>query len=169
MKDRFTFDLRQIMDEIFEASENFQQAVKNGFKHNPPPFWGDWDDRVDFYPAHPYPPANVYMDNDKTMTFEFALAGFAEEDIDLQFVGDHMVLNAKAPEKPEQTEDLKYFKKRLKMKNIENQKYYVPEDKFDRENVKAVYKSGLLTVTIPAKEVAETKDGIKIEIVKEAE
>lgn len=171
MNDRFRFDFKTIMDDVFEASENFQEAVKNGFQNGPHNCWKKWDERVDFYPAHAYPPANVYMDKEKTLYFEFALAGFKEDQIDLQFQGDYMVLNITVPEqeKKDEEEKIRYFKRRLKMKSVKDQKYYVPEDRFDRENVKAVYKSGLLAITISSKEVVETKEGIKVEIVREAE
>ncbi|MBN1648909.1 MAG: Hsp20/alpha crystallin family protein [Spirochaetales bacterium] len=167
MKDKFVFDFRDILDEIFEASENFQDEMKKRFHRGPNAFWKNWDDNVDFYPAHSYPPANVYMDKDKTLYFEFAVAGFSENAINLQFVGDYMVLNITAPEPEEGKDDIRYFKKRLKMKAVQDQKYYVPADRFDQEKVKAVYKSGLLKVAIPARETVETKDGVKIEIVKE--
>lgn len=169
MKDKFSFDLREILDEIFEASENFQEEMKKKFGHGPHGFWRNWDERVDFYPAHAYPPANVYMDKEKSIYFEFALAGFREQDINLEFIGDYMVLNVKVPKQEENKDEYRYFKRRLKVKEITDQKYYVPADKFDRENVKAVYKNGMLKVTIPAKETVETQDGIKIEIVREAE
>lgn len=171
MKDRIVIDLGQIMDEIFEATKDFGDAFKKGFAfrnhETGKPF--SWDDNVDYYPHYSYPPANVYMKKDRTLILEFALAGFEESSIDLQFQGDYLVLSAKAPEDQEEDEQVRYFKRRLKMKSIESQKYFVPEDKFDRENVKAVYKNGLLTITIPSKETVETKEGIKIEIVREAE
>ena len=53
--------------------------------------------------------------------------------------------------------------------DIEKQKYYVPLDKFAQEQVKAVYKNGILKVTIPPKEDTTVNEGIKIEIIKEGE
>ena len=159
------------MDEIFEATKDFGDAFKKGFRlHNHEkgrPF--SWDDNVDYYPHYSYPPANVYMKEDRTLVLEFALAGFEESGIDLKYQGDYLVLSARAPEDPEDAEHLRYFKRRLKLKNIESQKYFVPEDKFDRDQVKAVYRNGLLRVTIPSKERVEAKEGIKIEIVQEGE
>jgi len=100
---------------------------------------------------------------------EFALAGFEENDINLQFQGDYMVLSAKPSSDFGKQEDLRYFKRRLKFKEIVEQKYYVPENKFDREKVKAVFKNGILKITIPPKAGYTPEDGIKIEIVKEGE
>jgi HSP20 family molecular chaperone IbpA len=64
-------------------------------------------------------------------------------------------------------ENVRYFKRRLKMKDIEKQKYFVPLDKYAQEKVKAVYKNGILRVSIPPKDEPDQNDGIKIEIVKE--
>ena len=80
-----------------------------------------------------------------------------------------MVLSAKAPADGGQQEEIKYFKRRLKLKDIQGQKYYVPADKFDQEKVKAVYKYGLLRVSIPSRETPQSADGVKIEIVEEDE
>ena len=66
-------------------------------------------------------------------------------------------------------EGIRYFKRRLKLKDIEKQKYYVPADKFDQEKVKAVFKNGILKVTVPPKETTESSEGIKIEIIREGE
>jgi HSP20 family molecular chaperone IbpA len=170
MKDRIVIDLAQMLDEIFEATKGFGEAFKNGFNfshHSNGPF--EWDQNVDYYPHHSYPPANVYITSDRTMVFEFALAGFSESDITLEFQGDYMVLSAKTPEGAGGQEEVRYFKRRLKLKDISEQKYFVPEDKFDRENVKAVFKNGLLRVTIPSLSDVESKEGIKIHIVQEDE
>jgi HSP20 family molecular chaperone IbpA len=178
-------DIGQIFDQIFEAAQefgenfknmNFGEGFKDGFKGNfhahvktddKPPFgmWGD--DNVDYYPGFSYPPMNVYMSPEKTLVFEFALSGFNESDISLSFNGDYMVFSARINEDAVPDENVRYFKRRLKLKDIDRQKYYVPQDKFDQEKVKAVFKNGILKVTIPPKEVTETPEGIRIEIVKE--
>jgi HSP20 family protein len=167
MKDKIVIDIGRIMDEIFEAAQDFGEAFKDEFtekgKH---PF--HWDETVDFYPTYSYPPTNVYMTSNKTLVFEFALSGFREEDVTLEFHGDHMLFSAKVPEDAkQQQEDVKYFKRRLKLKDISEQRYYVPADKFERDNVKAVFKRGILTVTVPPKEEMKTEGGVKIEIVTE--
>ncbi|MDR1230211.1 MAG: Hsp20 family protein, partial [Spirochaetaceae bacterium] len=64
-------------------------------------------------------------------------------------------------------ENLRYLKHRLKLKDIDKQKYFVPLDKYAQDKVKAVYKNGILRVRIPPKEEVEKDEGIKIEIVNE--
>jgi len=192
MKDKVVIDLAKIMDDVFEAAQsfkdNFEQGDFNfqdweekfrdfgqkpgpgaGFHHGPrrPPKF--WEENMDFYPSYSYPPMNVYMTKEREIIFEFAMAGFDEKSIDLQFVGDYMVFSASIPEEEEEPEGIKYFKRRLKMKDIKEQQYYVPEDKFNREQVKAKFKNGILKVSIPPKEEFQTKEGIKIEIVGEDE
>jgi len=179
-------DLGNIFDEIFEATQTFQDEFQRNFKNCNPHSNGErpgfnngpftftkqfFDENTDFYPNYSYPPMNVCMTEDRTLMFEFALAGFDEKDISLSFQGDYMVFSAKVNTEGEtqikSEENVRYFKRRLKMKDIEKQKYFVPLDKYAQEKVKAVYKNGILRVSIPPKDEPDQSDGIKIEIVKE--
>jgi len=180
-------DLGSIFDEIFDAAQEFKNEFsrnfnqcngeKTGFGSTPFGFGAfAFDENTDFYPNYSYPPMNIYMSEDRTLVFEFALAGFDEKDISLSFQGDYMVFSAKldagagSPDGDalKMTDDnVRYFKRRLKMKDIEKQKYFVPLDKYAQEKVKAVYKNGILKVSIPPKEEPDQNDGIKIEIIKD--
>jgi len=179
-------DLGSIFDEIFDAAQEFKDEFhrnfnKSGgdgaFTHGPFAFDKHFfDESTDFYPNYSYPPMNVFMTEDRSLVFEFALAGFDEKDISLSFQGDYMVFSAKidsadradnSPVKLQSEENIRYFKRRLKMKDIEKQKYFVPLDKYAQEKVKAVFKNGILRVSIPPKDEVDQNDGIKIEIVKE--
>ena len=179
-------DLGSIFDEIFEAAQEFKDEFHRNFNHCNPESTGFghghfdfgkhfFDENTDYYPNYSYPPMNVFMTRDRTLVFEFALAGFAKKDINLSFQGDYMVFSAKinSTDQPSdiqvkiEEENVRYFKRRLKMKDIEKQKYYVPLDKYAQDKVKAVYKNGILKVSIPPKEEPDQNDGIKIEIVKE--
>ena len=188
---RTYMDLGSIFDDIFEAAQDFKDEFHRNFHRCGPegsenfgrgPFgFGKsfFDENTDFYPNYSYPPMNVFMTGDRTMVFEFALAGFDEKDISLSFQGDYMIFSAKIADQTtgdqaaDQTanfpseENVRYFKRRLKMKDIERQKYYVPLDKYAQDKVKAVYKNGILRVSIPPKDEPDQSDGIKIEIIKE--
>jgi molecular chaperone IbpB/HSP20 family protein len=166
MKDKIFDDLARIMDEIFETTQNFGDAFKEKFGQGHGPIF-KWDENVDYYPAHSYPPANVYMTADKDLVFEFALAGFDPNSLDLQFKGDYLVLSASVAEDANKEVDVRYFKRRLKFKDVNDQKYFAPADKFDREAVKATFKHGVLRVTIPGRETVEAQEGVKINIEKE--
>ncbi|GHU69447.1 hypothetical protein FACS189450_02360 [Spirochaetia bacterium] len=194
MKGKGYMDLGTIFDEIFDAARDFSDEFHRNFNQfgngeagdSQGPFGpqghfggrgpfgpfgkGAFDENTDFYPNYSYPPMNAYMTSDRSLIFEFALAGFDEKDISLSFQGDYMVFSAKIaegenPDLPE--ENLRYFKRRLKLKDIEKQKYFVPLDKYAQEQVKAVYKNGILKVTIPPKDEPDQNDGIKIEIIKD--
>jgi HSP20 family molecular chaperone IbpA len=172
----FTFDLGKIMDEAFRVAQSFGEAfgekMSEGFpsaedmrEHFRDKF--KWHSHGDFYPYYSYPPMNIFLTKDKSMVFEIALAGFEEGDIDLQFKGDYLHFSAVAPKAAQEEEGVQYFKRRLKLKSIDEQRYYVPEDKFDRDKVTARFKDGLLRVVIPAREEEKEKDGIKVRIVTE--
>jgi len=194
MKGNRTYvDIGSILDDVFEAAKDFGEKMKNfgpdfeGCRPGPG-FRGEgesregpaggvsggaWfesgtDENADYYPNFSYPPMNVYLTPERSIVFEFAVAGFEEKNILLSFQGDYMVFSAKIELEPP-SEGIRYFKRRLKLKDIEKQKYYVPADKFDQEKVKAVFRNGILKVTVPPKESAEGTEGIKIEIVREGE
>ncbi len=176
---RMYVDIGTILDEAFEAAkkfgENFQNIGEKGFGQGPesqgPKSWfeGSQDENADYYPGYSYPPMNIYLTSDRGMVFEFALAGFDEKDISLTFQGDYMVFSAKISLEGLPEEGVRYFKRRLKLKDVEKQKYYVPADKFAQERVKAVFRNGILKVSVPPKDEAETPEGIKIEIMKDGE
>jgi len=192
-------DLGTIFDEIFDAARNLSDEFQNNFGQcgnkfgergpfsekgpfsgNGPfgekgpfgersPFGFGQDENVDYYPSYSYPPMNAYMTADRTLVFEFALAGFDEKDIDLSFQGDYMVFSARMTLEVPPDDGVRYFKRRLKLKDIEKQKYYVPADKYEQERVKAVFRNGILKVTVPPKDEMDSGGGIKIEILKEGE
>jgi HSP20 family molecular chaperone IbpA len=175
-------DIGTIFDEIFEAAQTFKDEFHrnfNGFgnehfRRNYNQSW-PFDENVDYYPNYSYPPMNAYMTADRSMVFEFALAGFNEKDISLSFQGDYMVFSAKIGDEwskedgaaDSEAENFRYFKRRLKLKDIEKQKYFVPQDKYAQESVKAVFKNGILRVVISPKDEPDVYDGVKIEIIKE--
>lgn len=97
-----------------------------------------------------FPPTNLKMDKDKNLFFEFALAGFQKNEIDISFQGDWMELTI-TPIRKEEKEDIAYLNRGIKCSSTKN-KYYVPQDKYDTNEVKASFDNGLLKVEIPSKE-----------------
>jgi len=188
---RMYVDIGSMLDEIFDAAKTFGDQIKDNFgpggpggpgnpggpgshggpegtRHGGPWFHGmDQDENSDWYPSFSYPPMNIFLTQERSMVFEFALSGFEEKDISLSFQGDYMVFSARIGLDAVPDEGIRYFKRRLKLKDIDRQKYYVPAEKFDQSAVKAVFKNGILRVTVPPKESDAQNEGIKIEIVKE--
>ena len=189
---RMYVDIGTMLDEIFEAAKDFGDKMKDfgpefaeQFRHGPggrdgpqgpggpgrPGPWGEQgqDENADYYPGYSYPPMNNYLTPGRDLVFEFALAGFNESDISLSFQGDYMVFSARIGQDEQPEDGSRYIKRRLKLKDVEKQKYYVPADKFSQEKVKALFKNGILKVVVPPKEDLDNVEGIKIEIVKDGD
>jgi HSP20 family molecular chaperone IbpA len=164
----FTFDLGRIMDEAFKFAESFGETfdhdVAEKMRHAAEQLGRGPFGNPDYYPAYMYPPATICLTREKKLVFELALAGFEEKDITVQFRGDHLLFSAKAPAPAESDEGTQYFKRRLKLKDIEEQRYYVPAEKFDQAGTQARFHNGLLRLVVPPREQPETGEEIRIPI-----
>ncbi len=164
----FTFDLGRIMDEAFQFAENigesFDRDTAEKMRRAAEQFGKGPFGNPDYYPAYMYPPSTIYLSKEKKLVFEFALAGFDEKEISVQFRGDYLIFSAKAPSGVEADESVQYFKRRLKLRDIEEQRYFVPADKFDQAGTRADFKNGLLRLVVPPREQAETGEEIRIDI-----
>jgi HSP20 family molecular chaperone IbpA len=171
-------DLGTIFDELFDAADKFRSEFNKNFSYTGG-FQGRpcgsffFDENTDYYPGFSYPPMNIFLTEDKSLNFEFALAGFDEKNITLSFQGDYMIFSALIGEENAgngegaETQDVYYLKRRLKLKDIDRQKYFVPLDKYDHEKVRAVFKNGILRVTVPPKPETARTEGVTIAIIKE--
>ncbi|MBN1837076.1 MAG: Hsp20/alpha crystallin family protein [Spirochaetales bacterium] len=174
----FSFDLGKIMDEAFKVAQEFGETFGERMAECGPSaeemrdHFRDkfrWHARADFYPHYSYPPMNIFLAQDKSLVFEIALAGFEEKDVDLQFKGDYLVFSARVPEDGANEEGVQYFKRRLKLKGVEEQRYYVPEDRFDRDKTTARFHNGLLKVVVPARQDGGEQEAIRVRIVGEGD
>lgn len=160
---KFPFlDLTKFLDEVFGQVDSFSEKLQSEMERS----WkasGLWTEGLDFYPSYSYPPMNVYLTAGKELVIEMALAGFQQEDLSLEFVGDSLFFSAH-PQVIEDGDGQKYLKRRLKLKPVDQQKYYVPADKFDQSAISASFKNGLLKIVVPPKEVVSPKEGVKVEI-----
>ncbi|MDR1363251.1 MAG: Hsp20/alpha crystallin family protein [Spirochaetaceae bacterium] len=165
-------DFNDIFYDISKAAKQFQSELSRYAQGRGFGDQGVYDGSNDY----DWPPVNIYTTcntsaPDGSLVFEFGLAGFDEEDINLTFQGDYMILSAvcrsslkACDEQNSDTTETQYLKKNLRLDNIEKQKYYTPLDKYAQEKTSAVYKNGLLRVSIPPKEENEQPGGIKIKI-----
>jgi HSP20 family protein len=112
-----------------------------------------------------YPQANIYKNAEGALVLEFALAGVDESTIKIGFQGDFLVLSARMAT-GSGAEDARYQRRSYRPRDVERQKYLVPAEDYEQMNAKAVFKAGLLTVTVPPKDIPEA-DAIRITIVKE--
>jgi HSP20 family protein len=164
----FTFDLGRIMDEAFQFAQNIGESIDREtaekMRRAAESFGSGPFGNTDYYPSYMYPPATISLNREKKMVFEFALAGFDEKNISVQFRGDYLIFSAKAPAGAEPDEAVQYFKRRLKMRDVEEQRYYVPADKFDQGGTQAVFRNGLLRLVVPPRAKVETGEEIRISI-----
>ena len=161
MKNHPFIDLGRMMDEIFSRAEDVGSVFEDRYH--------TWDRgrQADMYPFYAYPPSNIYMKENKTIVFEFALAGFREEEIDIQFQGDYLLLSARTTDKADDEQGAHFIRRRLKRKDIDRQRYLVPEDKYDQTQTEAQFVNGLLRVSIPPRQNFDAGGGIRVEINKE--
>lgn len=118
-------------------------------------FWDDFDLERRPYACRPLPATDIFVNENKDLVFEFALAGYPEDAIRLDFEGDYLLLHI--DRKEEKTEDKKhYLYKGLKRSQIQ-ERFYVPFSKYNREETSAELKNGLLHVVVPAKEEIKPK------------
>jgi HSP20 family protein len=165
----FTFDMGKIMDEAFRFAEDIKENIGNAFPPDAFEKMKNWCgrgpfDAPDLYPGIMYPPANVYLTPEKKLVFEIALAGFNQEDISIQFRGDSLIFSAKSPLSGDPDPNIQYFKRRLKTKGIEEQRFYVPADKFNQSGTQATFKNGLLKIVVPPRDQADKGPEIKVDI-----
>jgi HSP20 family protein len=165
----FPFDFEKVLDEAFKFAEGFRESfdpqaareagerVRDGFCGGP------FGRQADFFPSYLYPPANFYLTPEKKLVLELALAGFQEKDLNVQFRGDSLVFSARAPQAPDEA-GVQYFKRRLKMRDVEEQRYYVPTDRFDQGRTQATFRDGLLRIVVPPREGTAQEPGIKVTI-----
>lgn len=138
------FDFEKMMDSVINTAKNIGETItqKSG------EFIKDsgLQDLKDYYPFYSWPPMNLYLSHDKCLIFEFGLPGFVKTDIDIDFEDDYMVFSASLSNIYSTGGDNKYFKKKVKLGDIQKQKYYVPKDKFNRDDYDLKMKNGLLRI-----------------------
>jgi HSP20 family protein len=164
------FDFGGSFEDIIQMAKDFGEKMKD-MGPEMTPFFVDPGccSGAHSHGDHPhlyfYPPTNSYTARDGSLVFEFALAGMDESGVSVSFLGDYLVLSAKAPEREGEGEESRFSRRGFRPRNIDKQKYRVPAEEYAQDQAKAVFKNGVLTVTVPSKLSPES--GIKIEIVKE--
>jgi len=114
-----------------------------------------------------FPRVNVFTERDGSLVFEFMLAGFDESSIGLSFKDDKMILKARLPESTPERESRHYEIHRFTLRDVDYRDYPVPAERYDQGRVRAAYKNGILTVTIPRREDSPETEGVKINIQSE--
>jgi len=116
----------------------------------------------DVFVSSSFPPCNIVKKEDNSLEYQFAVAGYSLEEIAIQFNNDHLILSLN-PTKREEDKTVKYRQKGIRRSNSES-RFFVPISHYDVEKAEAKLDKGILTISIPTKEIAKPKD-IKISIV----
>jgi len=168
------FDFGASLDDIIHVAREFGEKMKEMGPDMAPWFdgyCGPFDRGPGPGPRHErpnvyfYPPTNSFAARDGGIVFEFAMAGIDESAVTITFQGDYLVLSAKAAQRETETEANGFYRRGFRPRDIDRQKYRVPAEDYAQDQAKAVFKNGVLTVTIPPKE--REGEAIRIEIVKE--
>ena len=106
------------------------------------------------YSVPSFPPCNVCLQEDGAMVFEFALAGYKKEELNMEYINSKLILST-SKDYTEKLKD-KYIHKGIKKPSF-NYSYFVPETKFKISELKASFNDGILTITIPAKKEEKNK------------
>jgi HSP20 family protein len=107
-----------------------------------------------------YPLTNIGVDKETgVVTVEIACAGFSKDELDIELVGDILVITG-TKEETDKVDNTEYYQIHISNQSFERKirlyKDYIGGD------VKAKYKDGLLSITITPKE--EPKKLIDIEV-----
>ena len=146
MGPRTVLDMEDLENVFNDAMNGFEAFMEQGHSHG----HGQRKKESWNLSVPNFPPTDWKIDRDKNIYFEFALAGYVRNEIEISFQGDWMVLTI-TPIKKDEEKDMRYLNRGIKRSSARN-KYYVPHDKYDVDNVKAFFKDGLLSVEIPSKE-----------------
>ena len=98
--------------------------------------------------ASEFPPCDLEVGEDKSLTYSFAVAGYKEEDISISYEDEHLVLTLKGAE---EADTKKFIQRRIKRGNVKA-RYHVPLAKYDIPKMTGKLKDGILTVHIPVRE-----------------
>ena len=127
-------DVWTMFDRVFKDANRFLLEASNN--------------EGEIYHSSNFPPANIYLDKEtKDLTFDFALAGYSREDIEITFEGDKMFLHLNPKEKKDDGKTI--LKKGFKTPETKTS-FVIPSSKYLFDEAKAEMKDGILTVFIKA-------------------
>jgi HSP20 family protein len=94
-----------------------------------------------------FPVTDLYTENDK-LIFEFALAGYTRDSINIHTEDDKLIVGADEDhiEKP----DRKYYQSRIAKRNFKV--YYAIPSQYNLGSIDAKFEDGVLTIIIPKRE-----------------
>lgn len=122
----------EIFDTVFSKPYNWTGNIKN---------------------TYPMNVVKLVDDNNKTTAYriEYALAGFAKEDIHITVSNDTLIIEAEHKSSTDKNEIVEYNGISYRKMSMS----FVLMDDADKKNIKSKYENGLLKITIPVKTVEQ--------------
>ena len=100
-----------------------------------------------------YPLTNLGADKEGNLIVEVAIAGFKKEDIELELVGNQLLIRGTKAEDSESEAGVQYIQKHISTTSFS--RIIVLHDKFVGGEVSAKMEDGILTITVVPKEQAK--------------
>jgi HSP20 family protein len=110
--------------------------------------------------SRPWAPSVDILETQNDLVLKADVPGIEQKDIDIQI--ENGTLTLKGERKFEKQEDNKGFH-RMERSYGSFVRYFTLPDTVDTEHVKADYQNGVLTITLPKKEIAKPK-AIKVQV-----
>lgn len=118
----------------------------------------------DVFVTSRFPPCNILKREDNSLEYEFAVAGYSQDEISVEFDNDHLILSLDPKEQDETENKVKYRQMGIRRSKTKTQ-FFVPISHYDVEKAQAQLENGILKLVIPTKEIAKPKQ-LKIELNK---
>ena len=129
-----------------------------------PAFWRDVDELFREVPQNggeqTFLPAADVRETDKAVEIHLDMPGITPEQIDVKLEGDQLTITAQR--KDEKTVEEKGWIRRERRQGRYSRAFTLP-DTLDGTNPEATYRNGVLTVTIPKREVAQPRS-LKVKV-----
>lgn len=183
-----------ILTNTFGSSDNVQNFFNDGVMG---PYVNDWpisgslpDYTINYTTYAPvasklpkelvtssFPPSDIYIDEDKAMKIEMAVAGYTKDLISIEQSPDdsdyiRVTLNSKAKaedtgsdadEKETEKPKRVYLQQGIKKPDTSSVEFYVDPSKFDITTTKAAFDNGILTITIDKSATLKTLAPVNIQ------
>lgn len=104
-------------------------------------------------------PSTNIIENDSAYQLELAVPGFSKKDFHIDLEKNVLKISSER-EAGKENEDLYYSRREFRLGNF-SRTFIVP-DMVNVDDIKAEYKNGILTVTLPKKEEVKVKKEIRI-------
>lgn len=113
-----------------------------------PQMFNDWtlldNPSNSFFPTNDDAKFDIKEFNDK-VEIVADIPGFSKDNIEINYEKNHLTISGKL-ERKEEKENIKYLQKEIT--NRQFKRIFYLNDKFDVEKIEAIFKSGILTVSI---------------------